>query len=196
MRYLKGQKDETRERITATAAQLFRRDGITATGIQGLMKACDLTNGAFYVHFDSKEDLVQKALEQALAERMTGLEQSLAAGADGLVAAVYDYLSPAHVGDAACGCPTAALVSEVARSSSAVRDTYTAGLTAVLDGVAQALPAQARANVPAVFAMLIGCVQLARASSDAELTRRILSSGLDAALALLGLAEAERFAGN
>lgn len=192
MRYIKGQKDETRERITATAARLFRRDGITATGIQGLMKACELTNGAFYGHFDSKDDLVEKALEGALAEHLAGLERSLSSGPDGLVAAIRDYLSLEHINDAGGGCPTAALASEVARSSPGVRATYTRGLANVFEGISRGLPLDAHTMVPAIFAMLVGCVQLARASSDPVLAEKVLSSGFDTAMSLLESVRSQR----
>ena len=37
MRYEKGHKEETRRRIVDVASQRFRKDGIAATGLAGLM---------------------------------------------------------------------------------------------------------------------------------------------------------------
>jgi AcrR family transcriptional regulator len=37
---------------------VVREDGIDGSGIAALMADAGLTNGAFYAHFDSKDDLV------------------------------------------------------------------------------------------------------------------------------------------
>jgi TetR/AcrR family transcriptional repressor of nem operon len=66
MRYEKGHKDATRERIIDVASQQFRENGVAAVGLAGIMSDAGLTNGAFYTHFESKEDLVQAVLASAL----------------------------------------------------------------------------------------------------------------------------------
>jgi AcrR family transcriptional regulator len=58
VRYGKERKQETRRRIVQTAGRRFKRDGIDGSGIATLMSDAGLTNGAFYAHFASKEDLV------------------------------------------------------------------------------------------------------------------------------------------
>ena len=45
MRYEKGRKDVSRRRITEVAAERFRRDGIAASGLAGIMSDAGLTNG-------------------------------------------------------------------------------------------------------------------------------------------------------
>ncbi|XIA63434.1 TetR family transcriptional regulator [Bradyrhizobium sp. TZ2] len=55
MRYAKGHKDHSRERILKAAARKFRRQGIAATGMTGIMAEAGLTNGGFYSHFRSKK---------------------------------------------------------------------------------------------------------------------------------------------
>ena len=47
----------------------LKRDGIDASGIFTLMADAGLTNGAFYAHFDSQDDLVAKALAEQLREQ-------------------------------------------------------------------------------------------------------------------------------
>ena len=66
MRYEKGHKEETRRRIVDVASQRFRKDGIAATGLAGLMADAGLTHGGFYAHFPSKNDLVRDALAASL----------------------------------------------------------------------------------------------------------------------------------
>jgi TetR/AcrR family transcriptional regulator, transcriptional repressor for nem operon len=74
MRYAKGHKDHSRERILKAAARKFRRQGIAATGMTGIMAKAGLTNGGFYSHFRSKNDLVRQGLERALDEQLRRLE--------------------------------------------------------------------------------------------------------------------------
>jgi AcrR family transcriptional regulator len=54
MRYSLNHKAQTHQRIIKEASVRFRRDGISATGLQPLMKALGLTHDGFYSHFKSK----------------------------------------------------------------------------------------------------------------------------------------------
>ncbi|WP_445043637.1 TetR family transcriptional regulator, partial [Streptomyces sp. SAS_272] len=62
MRYGQEHKQATRRRIIETAGRRFKRDGIDGSGITALMKDAGLTNGAFYIHFTSKDELVATAV--------------------------------------------------------------------------------------------------------------------------------------
>jgi TetR/AcrR family transcriptional repressor of nem operon len=106
MRYEKGHKDATRDRIIDVASRQFRENGVAAVGLAGIMSDAGLTNGAFYTHFESKEDLVQAVLASGLNRRETALQTG-----SGLEAMIRDYLSPKHRDGAGRGCPTAALVA-------------------------------------------------------------------------------------
>src|SRR6266498_1396128 len=68
-RYGKEHKQATRRRIIETAGSRLKRDGIDGSGIATLMADAGLTNGAFYAHFDSKEDLVANAVVEQLREQ-------------------------------------------------------------------------------------------------------------------------------
>src|SRR5260370_42640190 len=70
MRYEKGHKDATRQRIIDVASRQFREQGVAAVGLAGIMSDAGLTNGAFYAHFDSKEDLVRQVLSNAQRNQM------------------------------------------------------------------------------------------------------------------------------
>ena len=48
------------------AAEEFREHGIVATGLADLMSAAGLTHGAFYKHFESKDQLVAEACAEAV----------------------------------------------------------------------------------------------------------------------------------
>jgi TetR/AcrR family transcriptional repressor of nem operon len=187
MRFEKGHKAATRQHILDVASKSFRREGVSASGISGIMGAAGLTNGAFYLHFASKEELVREAVGSALAERQLELEKQLQVGAD-LEKVIRSYLSQAHREDFACGCPSAALLPELGRHSVSTRQTYENGLQSFVATLAALLPdadstaAGRRATV--IFALMVGTLQLARAVPDVARAEQILEGGVEAALLL------------
>src|SRR5436190_382216 len=69
-RYGKEHKQATRQRIIEVAGDRLKRDGVHGSGIATLMADAGLTNGAFYAHFESKEDLVASALAEQLRDQL------------------------------------------------------------------------------------------------------------------------------
>src|SRR5262249_39509313 len=132
MRYEKGHKDATRQHIIDIASAQFREGGVAAVGIAGIMSGAGLTNGAFYNHFESKEDLVEAVLVNALGGRKTGLRANLETGKS-LEATIRDYLSARHRDDAGGGCTTAALVAEIARHPKTTRDAFTGKIVDIVE---------------------------------------------------------------
>ena len=65
-RYDKSHKSETRRRIIDSAGRRLKRDGIDGSGVAALMSDAGLTNGAFYAHFGSKNDLVANVVADQL----------------------------------------------------------------------------------------------------------------------------------
>ena len=57
----------TRQRLLAEAQRLFRERGYAATSLEQIAEAAEVTKGAIYGHFTSKEDLMLSALEAAPA---------------------------------------------------------------------------------------------------------------------------------
>jgi AcrR family transcriptional regulator len=60
-------KEHTRQRLLAQAQRLFRERGYAATSLEQIAEAAEVTKGAIYGHFASKEDLMISALEAAPA---------------------------------------------------------------------------------------------------------------------------------
>jgi AcrR family transcriptional regulator len=187
MRYEKGHKDTTRQHIIEVASRQFRGHGVAAVGLAGIMSDAGLTNGAFYTHFDSKEDLVQAVLANALDRREDRL-RAVAADNAGLETMIRDYLSSRHRDRPDDGCPTAALVAEVARHPKATRDAFTAKVSTFIELIATQISAGSaearRRNAVAIYGIMVGTLQLARAVNDKKLSDEILESGVAAALAL------------
>jgi TetR/AcrR family transcriptional repressor of nem operon len=189
MRYEKGHKETTRQHIIEVASQQFRENGVAAAGLAGIMSAAGLTNGAFYAHFESKEDLVGAVLSDALGQRERGLAGNLKANA-GLEKSIRDYLGTRHRDHAGSGCPTAALVAEIARHSRQTRDIFTSRTEQVIALIAAELhtgsAAARRRKAMAIYGMMVGALQLARAANDKKLSNEMLESAIEGALALAG----------
>jgi AcrR family transcriptional regulator len=58
-------KERTRQRLLAQAQRLFLERGYAATSLEQVAEAAEVTKGAIYGHFASKEDLLLSALEAA-----------------------------------------------------------------------------------------------------------------------------------
>ena len=56
-------KERTRQRLLAEAQRLFRERGYAATSLEQIAEAAEVTKGAIYGHFASKEDLLLSAIE-------------------------------------------------------------------------------------------------------------------------------------
>src|SRR5213082_2414849 len=105
MRYGKDHKQATRRRILEAAGRRFKEDGIDGAGVSGVMSDAGLTNGAFYAHFTSKEDLVANVLADQLRTQRQAFDD-LPSDRAGLEALVRLYLSPRHRDQCADGCPS------------------------------------------------------------------------------------------
>jgi AcrR family transcriptional regulator len=188
-RYRKGQKQATRRRIIQAAGARLKRDGVHGSGIATLMADAGLTNGAFYAHFESKEELVASALAEQLREQRESFSAQ-PPGRAGLEQIVRTYLSVEHRDHPEGGCPSAALLDEIGRSPEATKRAYTDGLLVVIDDVAARLasddPSWARMKTLSVFALMVGTLQVSRALADRKLADEVLEHGIQNALALLG----------
>jgi TetR/AcrR family transcriptional regulator, transcriptional repressor for nem operon len=188
VRYGKEHKQATRRRIIETAGRRFKRDGIDGSGIATLMADAGLTNGAFYAHFASKEDLVATAVADQLRNQRASVSAQTPDLA-GLEQYVRAYLSVEHRDNPDDGCPSAALLDEIGRCTQATKQAYTDGLLAVIDDIAARLapddPPSARAKTFSVFALLVGTLQLSRALADPQLADQVREQGIHNALTLL-----------
>lgn len=186
MRYGPEHIEAARERILEAASRLFREHGIAAVGLAKIMEEAGLTVGAFYTHFKSKEALLQAALLRSL---QTPEKRVQALGRGDLEMAVRTYLSPEHRDAAGTGCPVAALGAEVARHPRSTRHTLVSHLEPSLDAIAAVLATRrgekvGRADAAAFFGLLVGTLQLARATPDRAESGALLEAGVRAALRL------------
>jgi TetR/AcrR family transcriptional regulator, transcriptional repressor for nem operon len=188
MRYEKGHKDTTHDHILEVAARRFRKDGIAASGLAGIMSEAGLTNGAFYAHFSSKSEMVEKCIERATDDQWQQFEKEIASGR--LIDLIRAYLSEEHRDHPDSGCPSAALLPEISRQEPATRHIYTESVKRILDAVEpqlSSIPKGPKAHEIAIATMglLIGTLQLARAVDDPSLSEEILAAGTHVASTLM-----------
>ena len=190
MPYTAAHKQQSRERILHSAVCLFTRKGFENTSIDEVMAEAELTRGAFYAHFKSKQDLYAQAIaftpvfsifaktKPTAMDEQTWLAQLVSA-----------YLSQAHVHKADMPCPLAFLVTDVAVSEPAARQAYTdvyLKMNQLIHTYTKKFSRCDRASVMAVTAMMIGGVAVARTLSDRKAQGDLLKSCRQVALGLLG----------
>lgn len=187
-RYAKEHKQVTRQRIIETAGHRFKQDGIDGSGISTLMSDAGLTNGAFYAHFASKDDLVAQVVAEELRTQAARYS-TLRPGRPGLEDFVREYLSPEHRDHPGLGCPSAALLDEIGRCGDETKQAYTDGARNIVEEIAARLtpedPRSARGKAIGLFTMVVGTLQLSRALSDREFADEVLEQGIENALAFM-----------
>src|SRR5258708_38489871 len=162
------------------ASRRFRGAG-AGVGIGQLMKTLKMTRGGFYRHFRSKTDLLEAALTKGFDEmraRMTGAVTKAAPGHE-LEIIIETYLSDEHCADRAGGCPVAALASEIARQPRSVRAAFDRSIQQATSVMARYMTGETeeerRRQAGILFSGMSGTLSVARAVSDDDLRRRILT---------------------
>ena len=132
----------------------------------------------FYAHFADKEELAATSCAFALDQTKQALLAVLQEG--GFPALIDFYLGEEHRDQPETGCLLPALAAEVARQAPSSREAFTTKLSEFFDAFVERMPGQTleqkRAKVYAMFAALVGAVSLARAVSDASLSKAMLEA--------------------
>jgi len=191
MRYEKGHKEQTRQKIVEAASERFRADGIDAVGVVSLMSDVGLTQGGFYNHFGSKEDLVRDSVASAATSAKDRMAVRVAGSrSEPHRAMVNTYLSADHRDHPASGCVAAALAAEMGRRPEETRAAFSEGYGEMVELIASTLPASVRGKrrrtlAMSVFASMVGSMSLSRAVAEQGLSDEVLTLGRQAALALI-----------
>lgn len=173
-------KAQSHERIVATAAARMRQSGIDGVGVAELMKEAGLTQGGFYRHFASRDQLIAEAAQHALAHGGLRVGKLVAQAEDDPLATLIDaYLSLEHRDDMANSCAVSSLANDIARGGAEARQAYTAQAQHYFRTIARLLSgddASRRHRAITAFSALVGAVAMARAVDDDALSREILAS--------------------
>ena len=121
--------EESRQRLIECAAELFWKNGYSATGISEILKQTGLPKGSFYFYFKSKDDLATAVTEyypKILLEQFRSSSQ----GNDweSFIEEIFDYLFGRTTGQTFAGCPYAVMGMETALSKPAVASVFMEGL--------------------------------------------------------------------
>jgi TetR/AcrR family transcriptional repressor of nem operon len=188
-RYHPDHKQATRQRMIDASARRFKNDGFDGAGISTLVADAGLTNGAFYGHFTSKDDLIATVVGEQICAQVAIVE-ALPPGLESVEFFVREYLSPAHRDDPGNGCPSAALLDEITRQNRATREAYTAGAKSMIAAIARLLDGEddqsAQDHAIGLYTLLVSSLQLSRAVNDPELSDRILAAAYRNAMELIG----------
>ena len=183
-RISREQKRLNHERIVRAAGEGFKLHGVDGVGIQELMKAAGLTNGGFYNHFASKEDLAVEVYRQGFADSLAALAAIREAHPGSARAALHDmvdrYVTAAHRDHPETGCPSAALAVDAGRHGKPPQAEYRRGLEEYLSAItemvlerahqagAELSAAEAREQAVALFSQMVGALIVSRAVAEAD----------------------------
>lgn len=180
MRVSRVQAEENHQKIITEASYLFREYGFDGIGLKDLMRAAGLTQGGFYKQFESKEDLVAQATERALAASTARWARVVGDDTDSLSALAAFYLSAAHRDRRRDGCPLAALSSDAARRTPALREAFEAGIRNHLEFLDARIESdegeQPSAQALVALSLMVGALTLSRSVNDADLSAAFLAS--------------------
>ena len=180
---------EVRSKILKGAAALFREQGYEAVSIDAVMAKADLTRGAFYAHFKTKDALFEEVVRREhpllkmLENRSGPTSRDLAEQALRIMA---DYLRPEHLDTIRVGCSLAALSQDTAHRGELAREGFEAAHGAILAELAreQGTPPD-EPRLIAALTLAVGSVQLAAATFSEDAQSRILNAGARGVLSSL-----------
>jgi TetR/AcrR family transcriptional regulator, transcriptional repressor for nem operon len=178
MRYPRLHKRLSREKIVRTAARAFNRHGFNGIGIADIMKEAGLTQGAFSGHFSSKDELIREAIDDAFSKNIFLENEGENRSMDDLLG---EYLSGSHRDDIEEGCAASSLTAEVSRLPRRTRESFLIHVRQVLRSIRLRLPENIRgpnrdATAISIFALLLGSIQLARASRGTKLSEAVIEA--------------------
>jgi len=137
MRYGKDQKQATRQRIVEAAGRRFKQDGIDGAGVAAVDVDAGLTNGAFYATSRPRRISSRTSSPTSCVPNAKALTPS--PGSGGTRGVRPRYLSPQHRDQCADGCPSAALLDEIARRPAATRQVFHRRTDGLIDDIASRL---------------------------------------------------------
>jgi TetR/AcrR family transcriptional repressor of nem operon len=172
-RVSRAQAEANHEAIETAASRLFRQRGLGGVTVADVMAEAGLTHGGFYTHYASKDELAASACAAAFAFAAEKWRRRIAAAstpAAARKAIAEGYLRERHCDPTAASCPTATLVTDVARASTAhpIRPTYLAGVKQQVETLAalgtSGDPVRDRGAACLQLATMMGALLLARAT--------------------------------
>ena len=88
-----ARSEATRQKIIAAAVELFSETGYADAGLGDIIEGAELTKGALYYHFDSKDALAAAVIEEGGATVLRAFEgggESPAPALENMIHCVFD----------------------------------------------------------------------------------------------------------
>lgn len=177
--------DENRAKIVEAASRMFRRSGVDAVSISDVMTEVGMTQGGFYNHFGSKEELAAEACSIAFGKTKAawaGIAERSSKTPERVSDLVDFYLAPKP---AERTCPMVAFSQDAAKEAQngSFSSAYVAGIGDLFlqfDGLSDASgsPKDRERNL-VLFAAMVGANVLTRAGAGSDLGRYFKSAILN-----------------
>lgn len=205
MPYPKSHKSKTKERILASATELFSRNGFQKVSIGQIMKLAKMTHGAFYSHFASKEALyhesVRLTIDNSRAARLVKGPLSL----QHLTELVANYCNLQELEAKHRPGPEAGLFNEIGSEKAEIRTMFEASYMSMkkmletrliaLSKLKQLPFANDRKAIAdksrVILASLVGAVAIAKSLPGEVERKQVLIATQRQILLMLGVSEAE-----
>ena len=141
-----NRRESARDRIIATAAELFHNNGYNATGIDQILKAAGATKGSFHHHFGSKKEIALAVIKEIVAPKFNRRMVEPVADApkplDAICQVIRNLRTQGSTEDLLTGCPINNLSSELALQDRQIQSSLSALLDRWQNEWAKALRSQ------------------------------------------------------
>lgn len=184
----------TRERIVATASDLFAVGGVNGTGLDQVLRAAGASKSQLYQHFPGKDALVLAVVEWRRRHQSEPIVRTLddITTREGLATWLDGYVGGDADVELTRGCPIGSLASELAETDPDARAALAGCFAAwreALAGIARRLrdagELPADVDVDAVARAQLAILEGGRLLAQTERDGRSLRAAADGALALL-----------
>jgi TetR/AcrR family transcriptional repressor of nem operon len=173
------QKQQSLQKILSVTARRLREEGIKGAAIAKVMNEAGLTHGAFYSHFNNKDELAQAGFQHAIE---TGQPPWLSAGkkvdetfAQRLKRLAAGYLTRRHRDSIGSGCAISALANDVPNASEGFQAAYEQALSATYREISEG-HSDNEDDAMVFLSLCVGSLLLSRNVSDEALSDRILDT--------------------
>ena len=203
MPYSKEHKIRSKERILQCATELFARYGFDRVSIQEIMRKARMTHGAFYAHFESKENLFRDSFMESLRKHRPARLAKWPFSVSHLTDLVAGYLSLGECDQqrSTVPGPEAVLINEIGNDNPGIQKLYEASYRHLRKILERRIIALSRLHkLPfrpdrelvaeksrAIIASIVGAVAIARSIPPGAEKQRILDAAQQQVLGILGI---------
>lgn len=181
MPYSAEHKEKSKNKLLASAFELFAHQGYDKITINAVTEHAGLTRGAFYNHFSSKQELYREAMMfAAINSKIVAQMEAQRTNSEMLITMIEGYLSQQHLNHNQ-PCPLAFLVTDMANQEPEVRASYTRIFEGVTQHLTQLISGNQKKRKPlpeaqALAALLIGGVAVGRALDNEDLSNQVMNA--------------------